>query len=111
LVFSLADGIPCGRIFEAHCGEDIPCSDLLNLLPFIRMHFEKAANPFPFPFRGIKDRIPRFERSGIDSKEGQLSRVGVIHDFESQCGERVSVVGRKRELLSLEVNALHWRDI
>jgi hypothetical protein len=75
------------------------------------VHLNEASDPFSFSLDGIENGIPRLERPGIDPEEGQLSCVGIIHDFESQCGERVPIVGGEGEFLALEVNPFHGRDI
>src|SRR4030042_3457287 len=83
----------------------------MNLLPFVSMHLQETSDPFSFPLCRIEDRVSRFQRSRVDSKESELPCIRIVHNFEGQSRKGMAIVGGDGLFKAFQVDPFYRREI
>src|SRR6478672_4131438 len=104
--------IASGDVLEAGQRHDVAGISLLDVLAVIGVHQEHTADALLLVLYRVEQGRAGLHLAGIDAAEGKRTHERIVHDLESEHGERLAVGRRARRLFTgLEVDALHRRHI
>ncbi len=111
-MFFITESIARCGVFQSHRGRDIAGINLIDIFSVIGVHQQDPAETLAHALRRVHDRLARLQRTGVHAEEAQSSDIGVGHDLEGQCRERL-VIARPADfrLVGLGMYAFDRRDI
>ena len=103
----IAQRIAGGGVLEASQGDDVAGTGFLDFFTRIGVHQQHAADALSLVLDRVQHVGAGFEHARIDAHEGQRADERIVHDLESQAGERLVVVGmRTISLVGVDLDAL-----
>ena len=106
-----AQRVTGGRFLHTGKRDDVACKCFVNVLTFIGVHFEHAADFFLLVLHRVQIGALG-QGARIDTDEGQRTDERVVHDLEGECRERRFVRRRTAVLLvAVHLHALNIRNV